>query len=214
MDIDVFSDPVCPWCYIGKRRLERALAERPNVTATVRWRTFQLNPTMPPGGMSRSEYLHQKFGSRNPPMYDAIREVGESEGIDFAFDDIRCTPNTVEAHRLIRYAARSGAEDATVEALFQAYFLNAQDIGDREILVAVAASAGLEATAAAAHLAGNEDKSEVLEEDRQGRDLGIQGVPFFIVDGKYALSGAQEPEAFYPLFDMAREMNPEPEAVS
>ncbi len=214
MDIDVYSDPVCPWCFIGKRRLERALAERPNLETLVRWRTFQLNPTMPPGGMKRSDYLHAKFGSHSPPMYDAIRAVGESEGIEFAFDDIRITPNTIDAHRLTRFAARLGAEDAIVEALFHPYFLKGQDIGDRETLSAIAAVAGLDEKDAAAHLGGNDDLSEVQEEDLRGHRLGIQGVPCFIVAGKYAVSGAQEPEAFYPLFDMARELSRESETVT
>ncbi len=214
MDIEVFSDPVCPWCFIGKRRLERALAERPDVRASIRWRTFQLNPTMPPGGMPHSEYLQAKFGSPNPPMYETIRAVGESEGIEFAFEEIQTTPNTIDAHRLTRFAGRSGAEDAMVEALFQAYFLDGQDIGNREILSTIAKSVGLDQKDAAAHLAGGDDLSEVHEEDLQSRRLGIQGVPCFIVAGKYAVAGAQEPEAFLPLFDMAREVSLETEPVT
>ena len=169
---------------------------------------------MPSGGMPRSEYLQAKFGSHNPPMYETIRAIGESEGIEFAFDDIRSTPNTVDAHRLTRFAGRSGAEDAMVEALFQAYFLDGQDIGNREILSAIAKTVGLDQKDATAHLAGSDDLSEVHEEDLQGRRLGIQGVPCFIVAGKYAVSGAQEPEAFLPLFDMAREVNLETESVT
>ena len=209
MDIDIYSDPVCPWCFIGKRRLERALSVRPELDVVVHWRTFQLNPTMPPGGMARDEYLHAKFGSLKPPVYDVIRAVGDSEGIEFAFDDIQHTPNTLNAHRLIRYASRLGFGDAIVETLFQAYFFRGQDIGDQEILTGITTAAGLNSDAAAAHLASNGDLQEVREEDSFGRQLGIQGVPFFIVAEHYAVSGAQEPEAFFPLFDMAREVSRE-----
>ena len=214
MDIDIYSDPVCPWCFIGKRRLERALSVRPELDVVVHWRTFQLNPTMPPGGMPRDEYLHAKFGSPKPPVYDVIRAVGESEGIEFAFDDIQHTPNTLDAHRLTRYASRLGFGNAIVETLFQAYFFRGQDIGDQEILTAIATEAGLNGDAAAAHMAGDGDLLEVREEDTFGRQLGIQGVPFFVVAGRYAVSGAQEPEAFFPLFDMAREVSRESESVT
>jgi predicted DsbA family dithiol-disulfide isomerase len=214
MDIDIYSDPVCPWCFIGKRRLERALSVRPEVAAVVHWRTFQLNPTMPPDGMARDHYLHVKFGSPNPPIYDAIRAVGKSEGIEFAFDDIQRTPNTQDAHRMIRFASQLGSEDAFVEALFQAYFFHGQDIGNHEILTFIAVALGLDSDAVAAHLASDTDLSEVREEGLQGRQLGIQGVPCFVVAGRYAVSGAQEPEAFFPLFDMACEVSRESEVVS
>jgi predicted DsbA family dithiol-disulfide isomerase len=202
--VDIFSDPICPWCFIGKRRFEKAQAARPDVTATVRWRTFQLNPTMPPDGMERQTYLSTKFGSADhaSQLYDNIRQVGAGVGIDFAFDRIDRTPNTVNAHRLIRFADRAGAEDAAVEALFRAYFLDGRDIGDIETLTAIALQAGLDKRDVAAYLARDEDGDKVQSEDLQARRLGIQGVPCFIIADQYAVSGAQEPEAFFPLFDM------------
>ncbi len=205
MNIDIFSDTVCPWCFIGKRRLERALAERSDVTPSVRWRTFQLNPQMPEEGMDRQRYLALKFGgaTRAQELYDTIRQVGESEGIEFRFDAIARTPNTVPSHRLLRLAESQGHDAALSEVLFRAYFLEGLDIGDVRILASIAEEAGLDAGAAAEFLRSDELTQDILAEDRFARRLGIAGVPCFIIDGKYALSGAQEPEAFYPIFDMA-----------
>ncbi len=205
MNIDIFSDTVCPWCYIGKRRLERALAGRPEVNPTIRWRAFQLNPQMPQEGMDRQRYLALKFGgaSRAKELYDTIFRVGESEGIAFQFDAIARTPNTVPSHRLLRFAEGLGCDAALSEALFKAYFLDGRDIGDAEVLASVAAEAGIDAAKAKDFLASAELEQEILAEDQFARRLGIAGVPCFIVDGKYALSGAQEPEAFYPIFEMA-----------
>lgn len=215
MLVEIYSDAICPWCYIGKRRLERARAMRPELRIELKWRAFQLNPWMPAEGMARAEYLAAKFGAADAErVYGAIRRIGLSEGVDFAFDRIRRTPSTVDAHRLIRWAARQGAngggdaggdggEDRLVEALFQAYFLAARDIGDAAVLAEVAGGAGYDATAAAKYLAGEEDADAVRAEDAGARQMGVQGVPCFIVDRRYAVSGAQEPEYFMPLFDLA-----------
>ncbi len=205
MNIDIFSDTVCPWCFIGKRRLERALAERPELRPTIRWRAFQLNPQMPHEGMDRQRYLALKFGgaARASELYDTIHKVGESEGIAFRFDAIARTPNTVMSHRLLRFAEGHGCDGPLSEALFKAYFLDGQDIGDVAVLTAVAAEAGIDGEKARAFLESEELEQEILAEDQFARRLGIAGVPCFIVDGKYALSGAQEPEAFYPIFEMA-----------
>jgi predicted DsbA family dithiol-disulfide isomerase len=202
--IDIFSDPICPWCFIGKRRLQRALEARPGLRPTLRWRAFQLNPAMPADGMERQSYLAAKFGTLAEArrLYAAIGHVGALEGIDFRFDRIAVTPNTVDAHRLIRYAERNECENAVIEALFHAYFVDGRDIGDREALAALAAEAGLERAGAAAFLASGEGADAVRGEDMRARQLGIEGVPCFIVDRRYALSGAQEPEAFFSLFDM------------
>ena len=210
MQIDIYSDPVCPWCFIGKRRLERALTARPGFRPTLSWRVFQLNPTMPGEGMEREAYLAMKFGSPENAqrLYRNIGQVGAIEGIDFRFDRIRVTPNTVDAHRIIRLGGRTGAAaivDATVDALFRAYFFERRDIGDTEVLATLAAEAGLDPDAARALLAGDEDIAELRAEDMQARRTGIEGVPCFIVNGRYALSGAQEPEAFFALFDMAQQ---------
>ncbi len=207
MIIDIFSDPICPWCYIGKKRLRDALALRPNLPIAVRWRAFQLNPDMPVEGMDRQTYLSVKFGGpdRASQVYERIRNVGDAVGIDFQFDKIQQTPNTIQAHRLIRFAQRVSAEiaDTLTDRLFEAYFLNGKSIGDTESLVAHGVEAGLDEAALRAYFDTDEDTDEIHAEDSQARRMGIGGVPCFIVDGKYALSGAQEPESFLPLFDMA-----------
>jgi len=204
MRIDIFSDVICPWCFIGKRRLDKALALRPQPDLTVRWRAFQLNPAMPEDGMDRQAYLAAKFGGAESAqrIYDTVGAAGSREGIAFAFDRIRRTPNTVAAHRLIRFAERHGRQDELVEALFRAYFLDGRLVGDKEVLAEIAGETGLDRAAARAFVDGTEDTDIVLAEDTYARRLGIGGVPCFIVDGKYALSGAQEPEAFLPVFDL------------
>ncbi|MEQ8441649.1 MAG: DsbA family oxidoreductase [Alphaproteobacteria bacterium] len=205
--IDVFSDPICPWCFIGKKRLEDALAARPDVPVSIRWRTFQLNPDMPTEGMDRQSYLSAKFGGpdRAADVYGHIRQVGQQVGIDFQFDAIPRTPSTLAAHRLIRFAQREypSLADALVQSMFKAYFLDGQDIGEVSTLLAIADSVGMDRGPTETYLQGTEDLDEVKAEDSFARRLGIGGVPCFIIEGKYALSGAQEPEAFLPVLDMA-----------
>jgi predicted DsbA family dithiol-disulfide isomerase len=215
MELDIFSDTICPWCLIGKRRLERALAQRPQPDLKIRWRAFQLNPDMPAAGMDRKLYLATKFGGPEnaSSVYDRIREAGASEGIDFDFDGIGHTPNTVDSHRLIRFADRNGCQDAVVEGLFQAYFLNGRNIGDREVLVSIAAANGLNAEATENYLATTEDADAIRAEDAQARAVGINGVPCFIFNGRHALPGAQSPEVFFQLFDLAREETKSPVTV-
>ncbi|MCK6454087.1 MAG: DsbA family oxidoreductase [Alphaproteobacteria bacterium] len=204
MRIDIFSDVICPWCFIGKRRLDKALALRPQPDLQLRWRAFQLNPGMPEEGMDRQAYLAAKFGGAESAqrIYDTVGAAGAREGIAFAFDRIKRTPNTVAAHRLIRFAEARGRQDAVVEALFHAYFLDGRLVGEKPVLAAIAGESGLDASEARAFLDGPEETEAVLAEDAFARRLGIGGVPCFIVDGKYALSGAQEPEAFLPVFDL------------
>lgn len=206
MRIDIFSDVVCPWCFIGKRRLERALAERPQEQVEIHWRAFQLNPDMPVQGMPRQAYLQTKFGGpeRAAQIYETIRENGRKEGLDFQFEKIGTTPNTVRAHRLIRFASDRGASDALVEKLFTGYFYDGQNIGDVETLADIAAEAGLDRDEAADFLNGNEAVTDVLAETRFAYENGINGVPCFIFDRRYALAGAQEPEAFFPLFELVQ----------
>jgi len=205
MHIDIVADIACPWCYIGKRRLERALALRPEIVATQSWRAFQLNPDMPAEGISREFYLAAKFGSQRQAVrsYTTIAAAGRGEGIEFAFDRIRRTPNTLNAHRLIRLAAHEGCGDAMVEALFLAYFIDGLDIGDVETLAAIAARAGLNPDATRTYLAGEDGAAEVLAEEDRARRLGIHAVPYFVLDHGYAIAGASEPEMFMPLFDIA-----------
>lgn len=204
MRIDIFSDVICPWCFIGKKRLEKALDLRPSAQVILRWRAFQLNPDMPAGGMDRRQYLAAKFGGPDAAerIYDNVRVAGQRDAIAFAFERIPRTPNTVNAHRMIRFADRDGKQDAMVAALFQAYFLDGRDIGDAATLARLAAECGLDEKTAAAFLGGEEETETVLAEDIYARKLGIGGVPCFIFDGKYAVSGAQEPEAFLPVFDL------------
>jgi predicted DsbA family dithiol-disulfide isomerase len=212
MHIDIVSDVICPWCYIGKKRLERALAERTEIPVSTSWRAFQLNPDMPPEGMERSAYLAAKFGGQGHAqrIYGAITAAGAAEGIPFAFDRIRRTPNTVDAHRLIRFASRSGRGGETVEALFRAYFTEGRDIGDRAVLAEIAQETGFERGEVFLYLAGNDGRDETQAEDRAARRLGINAVPCFILEGGYAISGAQEPECFFPLFDLVLNKATEP----
>lgn len=204
MRIDIFSDVICPWCFIGKKRLEKALALRPLPDLQIHWRAFQLNPGMPAEGMDRQAYLAAKFGGPDSAqrIYDTVGAAGRRSGVAFAFDKITRTPNTMAAHRLVRFAERFGRQDAMVEALFQAYFLQGRNLSDLDALAEIAAVAGLDRAAVRGYLDSDEDTETVLAEDAYARKLGIGGVPCFIVDGRYALSGAQEPEAFLPVFDL------------
>jgi predicted DsbA family dithiol-disulfide isomerase len=205
MQLDIFSDTICPWCYVGKRRLARALSLRPQPKLVIRWRAFQLNPGMPPEGMERSRYIEAKFGGpeRAKRINDAVTTVGASEGLDFHFERIRHTPNTLASHRLLRLAARHDRQDAMLEALFAAYFVEGRDIGDHGVLEDLAAVVGL--PDAATFLTHGDGIEEAKAEDASARRQGINGVPCFIFNGRFLLSGAQEPESFFQLFDLARE---------
>ena len=205
--IDIFSDPICPWCFIGKRRLNRALKSRPNISANIRWHPFQLNPTMPEHGMERDTYFISKFGNIEEAkrLYEHIDAVGVREEIDFRFNKIEKTPNTVSAHTLIHFAAKTKQSDLIVEALFRAFFLHGRDIGDAKELQKIATGCGLDGEAFTEFTQSASARSQVQDEDTVGRRTGIDGLPFFIIDGEYALSGAQEPEAFNNIFDMVLE---------
>jgi predicted DsbA family dithiol-disulfide isomerase len=203
LSIDVISDVICPWCYIGKRRLEKAVAALAGAhEVRVRWLPFQLNPTMPKEGVSRREYRTRKFGSweRSLELDSRVVAVGEAEGIPFAFDRIERTPNTLDAHRLVWLADREGVQDAVVEALFQAYFTQGRDISKSQTLLDVAAEAGLDRHKAEGVLNGEEGREAVQEADEQARRYRVDGVPFFIVNDKVALAGAQQPEVFLEAF--------------
>jgi predicted DsbA family dithiol-disulfide isomerase len=205
MQLDIFSDTICPWCYVGKRRLGRALAQRPQPKMIVRWRAFQLNPGMPSEGMERERYIDAKFGSpeRAKRIYEAVSAVGASEGIAFNFDGIKRTPNTLMSHRLLRRAAKDGRQDAVLDGLFQAYFVDGRDIGSINVLSEIGETAGL--TDPEGFLASEEEGEEVRAEDGLARRQGINGVPCFIFNQRFLLSGAQEPESFFQLFDLSRE---------
>ena len=206
MRIDIISDVVCPWCFIGKRRLEKALATRPEITPEITWRPFQLNPDMPEGGMARADYIASKFGDSNHSrrIHQTIAEAGATVGIEFAFDRIKRSPNTRNAHRLIRLATRQGRGTAVVDRLFNGYFLEGRDIGDTETLADIAAESGFDRDEARAFLMSRAEREEITAEDRNARRLGINAVPCFIFGGQYAVSGAQEPEFFFPVFDLVQ----------
>jgi predicted DsbA family dithiol-disulfide isomerase len=202
--VDVISDVICPWCYVGKRRLEKATAAVGGPVA-VRWLPFQLNPAMPKEGVSRREYRTRKFGSweRSQELDARVVAAGETEGIHFAFDRIERTPNTLDAHRLVWLAERQGVQDAVVEALFRAYFTEGRDISHRQTLLDVVAEAGLDRHGAEATLNGDDGLDAIKDADALARQLGVDGVPFFIVNGTITLSGAQQPGAFLEAFRQA-----------
>jgi len=193
--IDVYSDVICPSCYVGKRRLERALARLDDVQTRVTWRPFQLNPTMPKEGMERTTYLEAKFGSLDAfrRLEGHILAAGVSEAIPFAFEKIARTPNTFPAHRLIWYAGQQGCQDEVVDSLFRGYFEEGADIGSSEALIRLAASAGLDAER---FLRSDEGVAEVKTEEAAGQRRGIRGVPYFVINNHYAISGAQPAEGF------------------
>ena len=204
LTIDVISDVICPWCFIGKRRLEKALGGRP---ATVRWHPFQLNPDMPREGIDRKEYRIRKFGSweRSLELDAQVAAAGRGEGIAFDFDRMARTPNTLDAHRIIWLAGERGVQDAVVEALFLAYFTDGRDLSDRATLAEVAAGAGLDRDEVVELLEGDKGLDVVRAGEEQARRIGVSGVPFFVVNGKVALSGAQPPEMFLQAFEQAGE---------
>jgi predicted DsbA family dithiol-disulfide isomerase len=196
--IDVISDVVCPWCYIGKRRLEAALGPDAAARPSVRWHPFQLNPDLPAGGIERRGYLDAKFGGpeRAREIYARVEAVGREVGIDFQFDRIVRQPNTLDAHRLIGWVqvAAPDCADRLVERLFEAYFTEGADIGDPAVLARLAGEAGCDAGAARDYLASDAGRDTVAAADAQVRAMGIGGVPFFIFNRRVAVSGAQPAE--------------------
>ena len=204
--VDVISDVICPWCYIGKKRLEKAIAALDSQhPVQVRWLPFQLNPTMPKEGISRKEYRIRKFGSweRSLELDAKLVAVGETEGIHFAFDRIEWMPNTVDAHRLIWLADQQGCQDAIVESLFLAYFTEGRDISDRQTLIDVVAEAGLERHRAEAMLNSEEGMDAIKEAQELSQWHRADGVPFFIINNEITLSGAQQPDVFLDAFSEA-----------
>ncbi|QDU96147.1 DsbA family oxidoreductase [Lignipirellula cremea] len=202
LNIDVISDVICPWCYIGKRRMERAIALAGREDVRVRWRPFQLNPTMPIKGISRKEYRSNKFGSweRSLALDATVAEAGQAEGISFRFDNIEKTPNTLNAHRLIWLADQEGVQDAVVETLFRAYFTEGQDLTSNSCLLDLASQGGLDRRRTEAFLESSDGLAAVQDEEDQARRAGVQGVPLFIINDSVVLSGAREPSAFLEAF--------------
>jgi predicted DsbA family dithiol-disulfide isomerase len=194
--VDVVSDVVCPWCYVGQKRLERAIQAVPEIDVEVRWRPYQLDPSIPPQGKDRRRYMLDKFGSeeRIQQIHERIEGLGKAEGIDFAFDKIKVAPNTLDAHRVIRWAggAGNGIQNDLVRRLFALNFEQGQNIGDAAVLIDAARDAGMDESLVMTLLPTDADKVEVEEEIATAARMGITGVPCFLLEEKYAVMGAQE----------------------
>ena len=206
LTIDIVSDVVCPWCYLGEKRLEQALAEEAG-PIVVRWRPYQLDPTIPEGGLDRAEYMEKKFGKsgRLQSVHDNLTRLGAEVGLPFAFDKITRSPNTLDAHRLIRWATSAGVQSRVVDRLFEAYFVEGRDIGDRVVLTEIAAECGLDADLVERLLAEGADSEVVRQEVEQAQAMGVSGVPFFIFAGRLGVPGAQEPSALRQAMAEARQ---------
>ena len=205
MPVEVVYDLICPWCHLGVRRLFRTMRRRPDLSFELCWRPFLLNPDMPRAGMTRSDYVVRKFGGeeRARRLYASITEIGAAEGVEFRFERIRRTPSSVDAHRLVRWASQRDRGSEVADALFAAHFADGRDIGDHAALRAVAASCGLDPAAAGQFLRSDQDVDAVHADNLRAHRLGINGVPCFVVAGRHAVAGAQEPEVIERLFDVA-----------
>jgi predicted DsbA family dithiol-disulfide isomerase len=206
LTIDIVSDVVCPWCYLGEKRLEAALAEEAGPVA-VRWRPYQLDPTIPEEGLDRAEYMAKKFGAsgRLQSVHDNLTRLGAEVGVPFAFDKIKRSPNTLDAHRLIRWAAPAGVQAQVADRLFEAYFVEGRDIGDRGVLVEIAHECGLDAKLVERLFAEGVDVDLVRQEIEQAQAMGVSGVPFFIFGGRLGVPGAQEPSVLRQAMAEARQ---------
>jgi predicted DsbA family dithiol-disulfide isomerase len=205
LTIDVVSDVVCPWCYVGKRRLEAALAARHDIVPDVRWRPFFLDPTVPRTGKPRLDYITGKFGGveKITPGHQRLAGLGKEAGIDFDFGAIEVQPNTLDAHRVIAWAAEAGKAEAVVENLFADFFVHGVNLADRTSLAAAAVRAGMDGAKVSADLASNKDEEIIAKQAQAASASGIGGVPFFVFGGKIALSGAQEAEVLSSAIDQA-----------
>lgn len=196
LTVDIVSDVMCPWCYVGQKRLENALGQVPDVDVDIHWRPFQLDPTLPQEGKDRRQYLSEKFGGdeRAGTIYQAIKDAGEAEGIPFDFEAIEVSPNTLDAHRLIRWAssAGDGVQNRLARRLFQLYFEEGENVGDHKVLVAAAGDVGMDAAVVEGLLATDADREAVQAEIATASQMGVTGVPCFLIEGKYAVMGAQD----------------------
>ncbi|PCH71845.1 MAG: polyketide biosynthesis protein [Rhodobacteraceae bacterium] len=194
--LDIISDPICPWCYIGKTQLDIALAAHPEHRFAIQWHPFQLNPDMPREGMDRRDYLEAKFGGQKGAVqaYMPVVEKAEALGLKIDFEGMKRTPNTIDAHRLIHWAGIESKQNVTVDALFHAYFVEARDIGAHEVLGDIADSVGLDASLVLKLLSTDEDVAEIRARDTHSREMGVTSVPTFVVAGQHAVPGAQPPE--------------------
>ncbi|MEX3008943.1 DsbA family oxidoreductase [Hoeflea sp. TYP-13] len=217
VNIDIVSDVMCPWCYIGKKRLEEALKDLPeDLEVDVRWRPYQLDPTLPKEGKDRKQYLEEKFGGseRAKQIYSTIVDAGREEDIPFNFSGIEVSPNTLDAHRLIRWSASEapGVQDRLVDLLFKAYFIEGKNIGDNAVLLDAAEQAGMDRSITESLLVGTADCLEVEQEIDVARKMGVTGVPCFILENKYAVMGAQSADVLASAIrDVAKEKEAAPD---
>lgn len=207
MHIEIFSDVVCPWCYIGKRRLDAILDSPAGAGLTVTWRPFQLYPQIPEDGIPRETFMTARFGdgAQAADIYQRVRAEAEQEGLELDFEGIGMAPNTLRAHRLLSWAESSGRQHELAEALFRSYFRQGRDVGDPEVLATAAGEAGLDAEAAAAMLASDDELDKVRQELSLAQAVGVTGVPFFVMAGKFAIPGAQPRDVMRQLIERARE---------
>ena len=196
--LDIFSDPVCPWCYVGKANLDRALATHPDHPFQIQWHPFQLNPDMPPEGVAKRAYLEKKFGgkARVDAVHDRLREVAKAAGVDMNPDKPQRMPNTLNAHRLIHWAGIEGVQSPVVTALMRAYWVEGRDIGDPETLADIAAENGMDRDATLRLLQSDADADDIQARDRDARHKGVTAVPTFLIAQQYVVSGAQPPETW------------------
>ncbi len=201
--LDILSDPICPWCYIGKTYLDRALEARPDHPFAIEWHPFQLNPDMPAEGMDRRAYLEAKFGGPEGAVevYGRIENTAKAAGLAIDFDAIRRTPNTIDAHRLIHWSGLEGRQTATVTRLFKAYFENGQDIGDRAVLLDIAEGVGLDRAMIERLLDSDADLEDIRARDAHARERGVTGVPTFVLANTHVLPGAQPTELWTQVLD-------------
>jgi predicted DsbA family dithiol-disulfide isomerase len=194
--LDIFSDPVCPWCYVGKANLDRALEAAPDHPFIVQWHPFQLNPDMPPEGVDKRRYLEEKFGgaARVDAIHDRLREVARAAGLPLNPDVPKRMPNTLNAHRLIHWAGIEGRQSPVVSALFRAYWVEGRDIGNAGVLTDIGAAAGMDRDSLVRLLASNADAEDILARDQDARSKGVNAVPTFLIAQQYVVSGAQPPD--------------------
>jgi predicted DsbA family dithiol-disulfide isomerase len=194
--LDILSDPICPWCYIGKNNLDRVLAKEPINPFTIEWHPFQLNPEMPLAGMNRQDYLEQKFGGKQNAyrVYSRISSTAVKAGLNLELQLIKKTPNTLNAHRLIHWAGIEGLQNSVVSALFESYFVKGEDIGDLSTLVKIGASVGLDKDLISKLLKEDTELIEIKQRDANSRERGVTGVPTFIIANTHVLPGAQTEE--------------------
>jgi predicted DsbA family dithiol-disulfide isomerase len=211
--LDILSDPICPWCYIGKTYLDRALAQRPGHPFVIEWHPFQLNPDMPADGMDRRAYLEGKFGGQKGAIqaYLPVQQHADQANLEINLEGIKTTPNTLNAHRLIHWSGQEGKQTAVVSALFKAYFIDGRDIGDIEVLADIADAQGMDAAVIRRLLQGESDVEEIRQRDQSARQMGLSSVPPFNVASQHAVPGAQATDLWLKVIDEIIEKNSQPD---